>query len=138
MALLVAAFREQANGKKMAVDVAAGGAEKWFKRGEQFYWAKRGQLNFSCANCHVHSAGNKIRGDVLSPGLGHTVSFPVYRTKWAMAGKPWGTVHRRYGGCNKQVRAQPFKAQGPEYKALEYYEAVMNTGIPVKVPSQRQ
>ncbi len=111
---------------------------KWFRKGEQFYWAKRGQLNFSCANCHVHSAGNKIRGDVLSAGLGHTTGFPVYRTKWAMKGKPWGTVHRRYGGCNKQVRAQPFKAQGPQYTALEYYEAVMNQGIPMKVPSQRQ
>ncbi len=138
IALLVAAFREQANGKKMAVDVDSAGAEKWFKRGEQFYWAKRGQLNFSCANCHVHSAGNKIRGDVLSPGLGHTVGFPVYRTKWAMAGKPWGTVHRRYGGCNKQVRAQDFKPQSTEYKSLEYYEAVVNAGVPVKVPSQRQ
>ena len=52
--------------------------------------------------------------------------------------EPWGTIHRRYGGCNKQVRAHPFKAQGEEYKALEFYEAVMNTGIPLKVPSQRQ
>ena len=25
-----------------------------------------------------------------------------------------------------------------EYKALEYYQAVMNTGVPLKVPSQRQ
>jgi sulfur-oxidizing protein SoxA len=55
-----------------------------------------------------------------------------------MAGKPWGTLHRRYDGCNKQVRAKPFKAQGDEYKALELYEAVMNTGVPLKVPSQRQ
>jgi len=86
----------------------------------------------------VHSAGSSIRGDVLSAGLGHTTGFPVYRTKWAVAGKPWGTVHRRYDGCNKQVRAKPFKPQSAEYKALEFYEAVMNTGVPVKVPSQRQ
>jgi sulfur-oxidizing protein SoxA len=138
MARLVAHYRAQFNGERMAVDFSAAGAQAWYEKGRQFYWAKRGQLNFSCANCHIQNAGNSIRGDVLSPGLGHTVGFPVYRTKWAVAGKPWGTVHRRYGGCNKQVRASPFKAQGTEYKALEYYEAIMNTGVPLKVPSQRQ
>lgn len=138
MALLVAAYREQFNGKKMAVDVDSPGAVKWFKKGEHFYWAKRGQLNFSCANCHVHSAGNKIRGDVLSPGLGHTTGFPVYRTKWAMAGKPWGTVHRRYGGCNKQVRAKPFKPQSEEYADLEFFESYMSNGLELNGPGARK
>ena len=138
IARLVAAYKEQFNGQPMAVDVSSDGAKAWYEKGKKFYWTKRGQLNFACADCHVHSAGSSIRGDVLSAGLGHTTGFPVYRTKWAVAGKPWGTVHRRYDGCNKQVRAKPFKPQSAEYKALEFYEAVMNTGVPVKVPSQRQ
>ena len=138
IARLVAAFKEQFNGEKIAVEVASDGARDWYEKGKEYYWTKRGQLNFACADCHVHSAGKSIRGDILSPGLGHTTGFPVYRTKWAMAGKPWGTVHRRYGGCNKQVRAKPSKPQSAEYKALEYYEAVMNTGVPMQVPSQRQ
>ncbi len=138
IAFLVAAYREQFNGQPMAVDVSSDGAKAWYEKGKKFYWTKRGQLNFACADCHVHSAGQSVRGDVLSAGLGHTTGFPVYRTKWAVAGKPWGTVHRRYEGCNKQVRAKPFKVQGPEYKALEFYEAVMNTGVPIKAPSQRQ
>jgi sulfur-oxidizing protein SoxA len=138
IARLVAAFKEQFNGKPMAVDVSAKGAQEWYEKGKKFYWTKRGQLNFSCADCHVTNAGNSIRGDVLSAGLGHTTGFPVYRTKWAVAGKPWGTAHRRYDGCNKQVRAKPFKPQSDEYKALEFYEAVMNSGVPLKVPSQRQ
>jgi sulfur-oxidizing protein SoxA len=138
IARLVAAFREQFNGEKMAVDVSSDGARAWYEKGKEFYWTKRGQLNFACADCHVHSAGKSIRGDVLSAGLGHTTGFPVYRTKWAVAGKPWGTVHRRYAGCNSQVRAKPFEPQSAEYKALEFYEAAMNTGVPIKVPSQRQ
>ena len=138
IARLVIAFREQFNGQKMNVDVSHPGAQKLYEQGKQFYWAKRGQLNFSCADCHVHSSGQKVRGDVLSAGLGHTTGFPVYRTKWSLAGKPLGTIHRRYGGCNNQVRAEAFKPQGPEYKALELYEAVMNTGVPLSVPSQRQ
>ena len=138
MARLVAHYRSQFNGERVAIDFSDPGAQALYAKGRQFYWAKRGQLNFSCADCHVHNAGNMVRGDVLSAGLGHGVGFPVWRTKWQVAGKPWGTIHRRYGGCNKQVRAHPFKAQGEEYKALEFYEAVMNTGIPLKVPSQRQ
>ena len=138
MARLVAHYRSQFNGERVAIDFSDPGAQALYEKGRQFYWAKRGQLNFSCADCHVHNAGNMVRGDVLSAGLGHGVGFPVWRTKWQVAGKPWGTIHRRYGGCNKQVRAHPFKAQGEEYKALEFYEAVMNTGIPLKVPSQRQ
>jgi sulfur-oxidizing protein SoxA len=138
MALLVAAFREQFNGQTWDVDIDSPGAVAAYDDGKRFYWTKRGQLNFSCANCHVHSAGNKLRGDVLSAGLGHTTGFPVYRTKWSLKGKPWGTVHRRYGGCNKQVRAKPFKPQSKQYRNLEFYEAALSTGVPLKVPSQRQ
>ncbi len=138
MALLVAAFREQYNGQAWNIDIDSAGAVAAYETGKKFYWAKRGQMNFSCANCHVHSAGNKLRGDVLSAGLGHTTGFPVYRTKWALKGKAWGTVHRRYGGCNKQVRAKPFKPQSDQYRALEFYEAAISTGVPLKVPSQRQ
>lgn len=138
MARLVAHYKSQFNGEKMAVDYSDPGAQAWYEKGRQFYWAKRGQLNFSCADCHVHNSGNSARGDILSAGLGHGVGFPVWRTKWQVAGKPWGTIHRRYGGCNNQVRADGFKAQGEEYKALEFYESVMNTGVPLKVPSLRQ
>ena len=138
MARLVAAYKEQFNGQPIQVDLSSEGIREWYAKGRKFYWTKRGQLNFACADCHIKSAGYKIRGDVLSAGLGHTSGFPVYRTKWAVKGKPWGTIHRRYIGCNKQVRAAPFKPQSDEYKAVELYEAVMNTGIPLKVPSQRQ
>ncbi|HED15045.1 MAG TPA: sulfur oxidation c-type cytochrome SoxA [Gammaproteobacteria bacterium] len=138
IARLVAAFKEQFNGQKMAVNVNSPAALKWYDRGKKIYWTRRGQLNFSCASCHVQNAGNQIRGDVLGAGLGQGTGFPVYRTKWMLKGKPWGTLHRRYAGCNKNVRAKPFKPQSKEYLALEFYQAVMNTGISLKVPSQRQ
>ena len=135
MAQVVAYFRYLARGKrvKLNVDWSDPAAVKEYEYGKRFFWAKRGQLNFSCANCHVHSAGKKIGGNILSAALGHTVGFPVYRNKWGGL----GTIHRRYGGCNKQVRAKPLKPQSREYRALELYEAYMSTGLPLTAPSNR-
>lgn len=110
-----------------------------YNRGKKHFYAKRGQLNMSCADCHYNNAGNKIRADILSPALGHPTGFPVYRNKWASkSGDGMGTLHRRYGGCNKQVRAKPFKAQSDEYKALEYFHTYMSNGLELNGPSLRK
>ncbi len=105
-----------------------------YNRGKKFFYAKRGQLNMSCADCHYYNAGKRIRADILSPALGHPSGFPVYRNKWGGI----GTLHRRYAGCNKQVRAKPFKAQSKEYTALEYFETYMSDGLPENGPSIRK
>jgi L-cysteine S-thiosulfotransferase len=104
-----------------------------YNRGKQIYWAKRGQLNMACADCHYYYTGSKMRANVLGPAYGQTSGFPIYRNKWG----GMGTLHRRYGGCNKQVRAKPFKAQSDEYKALEYYHTYMSNGLKINGPSQR-
>ncbi len=112
-----------------------------YTRGKKHFYAKRGQLNMACADCHYYYAGSKIRADILSPALGHVTGFPVYRNKWAgksKTGDGMGTLHRRYGGCNKQVRAKPFKAQSDEYRALEYFHTYMSNGLEVNGPSQRK
>jgi len=112
-----------------------------YNRGKKHFYAKRGQLNMSCADCHYYYSGSKIRADILSPALGHTTGFPVYRNKWAgksSKGDGMGTIHRRYGGCNKQVRAKPFKAQSDEYKALEYFHTYMSNGLEINGPAQRK
>ena len=105
-----------------------------YEDGKQFFYARRGQLNFSCAHCHVQSAGQKVRTNTLSPALGHATGWPVYRSKWG----DLGTLHRRFSGCNKQVRAKPFKAQGKEYRNLEYFLTHMSNGIDFNGPSARQ
>ncbi|MGB5540513.1 MAG: sulfur oxidation c-type cytochrome SoxA, partial [Gammaproteobacteria bacterium] len=58
----------------------------------------------------------------------------VYRSAWGEL----GTLHRRYDGCNKQVRAAPYKAQGPEYTALEYFHAYMSNGLEINGPGSRK
>ncbi len=112
-----------------------------YNRGKKHFYAKRGQLNMACADCHYYYSGSRIRADILSPALGHPTGFPVYRNKWAgksKSGDGMGTLHRRYGGCNKQVRAKPFKAQSDEYRALEYFHTYMSNGLEVNGPSQRK
>ena len=105
-----------------------------YEEGKKFYYSKRGQLNFSCANCHVVGGGLNIRADLLSPALGQTSHFPVYRKNWGGL----GTLHRRYGGCNSQVRARPFKAQSKIYRNLEYFHTYMSNGVPINGPGGRQ
>ena len=109
-------------------------AKAWYAKGKNFFYAKRGQLNMACADCHVYNSNRMIRGDLLSPALGQTTHFPVFRSKWGSL----GTLHRRYGGCNKQVRAKDFKAQSDEYKALEYFQAVMSKDMVLNGPGARK
>lgn len=116
-----------------------------YERGKRHFYAKRGQLNFACADCHVYKAGTMARGNLLSPALGQVTHFPVWRKKWAAKSKNQtdvtrglGTLHRRYGGCNKQVRAKPFKAQSDEYVALELFHQYMSNGLEINAPSLRQ
>ena len=109
-------------------------ASSAYESGKHFFYAKRGQLNMSCADCHVSNAGNRIRADILSPALGQVTHFPVYRSKWGGI----GTLHRRYGGCNRQVRAKDFPAQSVAYRNLEYYHTYMSNGLEVNGPGARK
>lgn len=126
----------ESRGNKINVEVPSDDAKAVaaYNKGKQFWLSRRGQLNMSCAACHAKNPGLKVRGDLLSPALGHVSHFPVYRAKWGTV----GTLHRRFSGCNKQVRAKPFKAQGEEYRNLEYFLTAMSNGIELNGPSSRK
>ena len=105
-----------------------------YHRGKAFFYAKRGQLNMACADCHMVHAGQWIRAEILSPALGQPTGFPTYRAKWGAL----GTLHRRFAGCNNNIRAKPFKAQSAQYKDLEYFLTYMSNGEPVNAPAYRK
>ncbi len=105
-----------------------------YEDGKRFYFTRRGQLNFSCASCHMESSGRSVRTEMLSPSLGHTTHWPTYRSKWGTV----GTLHRRFTGCNKNIRAKPMKAQGPEYRNLEYFLTYMSNGLALNGPGARK
>lgn len=134
IAALSAYIAYEGRGKKIDVKIPNEKAQAWYDKGKLFYYTKRGQLNMSCADCHVYNAGNFIRADHLSPALGQPSHFPVYRSKW----NALGTLHRRYSGCNQQVRAKALKAQSDEYKALEYFQTYMSNGLDWNGPGSRK
>ena len=105
-----------------------------YEMGRKLYFTKVGQLNFSCADCHVYQTGSKLRADIPSPGIGHPTHFPAYRST---AGR-LVTLHERFAGCLNRVRAKPFKAQNAEYRNLEYFMTFMSNGLEINGPGSRK
>ena len=104
-----------------------------YKKGEQYFFTRRGQLNFSCASCHVQSPGQRIRTEVLAPALGITAALPIYRSEWG----GMGTTSRRFTTCNTQVRGVPLKPEDESYRDVEYYLSYMANGLPISGPGAR-
>ncbi len=134
IAQVSAYYAYNARGQKINVKINSEGAKKAFLAGQNFYVQPRGQFNLSCAKCHTYNAGRKARANILSANLGHTTHFPVYRAKW----KHLGTLEYRYTGCNKNMRAKPFKVQSTTYKNLEFFEAYMDNGLEINGPGYRE
>jgi len=123
-------IRNMSKGKPMSVSID-GPAVPFFNAGKKFFEEKRGQLAMSCMNCHEENNGNMIRANTLSEGQSN--GFPTYRLKWQ---KP-GSIHRRFRGCNKQVRSKPYGYGSDEYVNLELYVAWRGRGLSVETPSVR-
>lgn len=132
--VLTAYMGYESREQKTNVTIPNADALAAYNEGKSFYFTRRGQLNFSCASCHAQSAGQKVRSDVLSPALGHTTGWPVYRSKWGNL----GTLQRRFGGCMSQMRAKPLKAQKSQFNNLEYFLTHMSNGIEYNGPSARK
>jgi sulfur-oxidizing protein SoxA len=104
-----------------------------YQNGEKYFYTRRGQLNFSCASCHVQNPGNHIRTEVLAPALGILAAMPIYRSEWG----GMGTISRRFVTCNSQVRGVPLQPQDEEFRDVEYYLSYMANGLPIAGPGAR-
>jgi sulfur-oxidizing protein SoxA len=104
-----------------------------YKKGEEYFYTRRGQLNFNCGTCHVQNPGNHIRTEVLAPALGIVAAMPIYRSAWG----GMGTFSRRITSCNTQVRASSLPPQDELYRDVEYYLTYMSNGLPVSGPGAR-
>jgi L-cysteine S-thiosulfotransferase len=104
-----------------------------FEKGKEYFYTRRGQLNFSCASCHVQNPGERIRAEILAPALGILNAMPIYRSEWS----GMGTISRRFTSCNSQIRGVPLEPQSDEYRDLEYYLSYVANGLPISGPGAR-
>jgi sulfur-oxidizing protein SoxA len=104
-----------------------------YQKGKEYFYTRRGQLNFSCASCHVQEPGERIRAEVLAPALGILNAMPIYRSEWG----GMGTISRRFTTCNSQTRGVPLEPQAEEYRDLEYYLSYVSNGLPISGPGAR-
>ncbi len=133
---LTAFLAYEARGQAIDVQIPADqpGALAAYEAGKRFYYSKRGQLNFACADCHVTSVGQYVRADRLGPSLGHPTHFPVYRSKLGRM----ISLHQRFYGCIRDVRAKPFALQSVEYRNLEFFLSYMANGLELNGPGARK
>ncbi|MDH4274343.1 MAG: sulfur oxidation c-type cytochrome SoxA [Gammaproteobacteria bacterium] len=134
IAQVLAYMNFTARGNIIKVEVPNDAAREAYEQGRKYYFARRGQLNMSCAHCHIDNAGRRIRADLLSPAVGQGAHWPVYRSDWGAV----GTLQMRFDGCNKQVRAKPAAPQSDEYRNLEYFLTYMSNGLPLAGPTSRK
>jgi sulfur-oxidizing protein SoxA len=134
MASLTAYMAFTSRGKPMDIKVPNDPrALAAYEDGKRYFYTRRGQLNFSCASCHVQSPGERIRAETLAPALGIMNALPIYRSEWS----GMGTTSRRLVTCNSQTRAVPLDPQSDEYRDLEYFLTYMSNGLPISGPGAR-
>jgi len=105
-----------------------------YQAGKAYFYQRRGQLNFSCASCHVDNAGKFLRSELLSPALGHTTHWPAYRLNTGTV----NTLHSRFKVCNQLIRAKIDPAQSQSLRQLEFFLSYMANGLPLNGPSLRK
>lgn len=128
---LTAFVARQSLGMPMHVDVS-GKAAPFYREGERLFHLRQGQLNLSCSQCHDWHAGDALRGDTISYGLGN--GYPVYRLEW----QSLGSLHRRLRACSLGVRAIQFDYGSREYRSLELYLAERARGVLIETPALRR
>jgi len=132
LAKISAWMASTSHGKRMHIVIPdLPDARAAYERGREFFYSKRGQLNFSCADCHVTAMGRQMGDVMLAPVIGAVTHFPVYHLRSGTL----GTLHRRLAGCMYVARAKPLPAQSRPLRELEYFLSYMANGMPVRGPS---
>ena len=114
-------------GYPIRVRLPTPGAVRAFARGERFFWAQRGQRNFSCATCHVQHAGARLGDATLTAALGQAAAFPAYQPATAT----WISIIGQYRHCLRRMGAIPPPSHSRLYRDLLLYQMFLNNGLPL-------
>ena len=133
MGTITAYARTLSDGMRVNVRVAGVGGLAKYEEGKKLYFTRIGQYNFACASCHMVNAGKILRTEILSPAVGQTTHWPVFR-----GGDNLNTLHMRYRRCMEQMRASPFPAGSEELNNLEYFHSHLSNGLPMRASVYRK
>ena len=128
---LTAFVAHQSRGMPLAVSISDS-AKAFFDQGRDFYYARHGQMDLSCADCHEHNWGRKLLAETISQG--HPNAYPAYRLEW----QSLGSLARRIRACLFGIRAQMLASDDPQLTALELFLAWRADGLPVEAPGVRR
>ena len=126
MGILTSYARKLSDGFPTKVVVKSEGALAKYLNGKEIFFKRMGQLNLSCASCHISHAGNYFRDELISPAVGHTTHFPVFR-----GGEFLFTLHMRYQRCMEAMRVTPFPAGGQKLSELEFFHSFLSNNLPL-------
>lgn len=101
------------------------------EQGKAFFEGRRGQMDMSCAHCHVNYAGLKLRAQTLSQG--QLNGFPTYR----LTNQRVNGTHLRFRQCENSLRASYQPAGAEDYVNLELYMMSRGNGLPIETPAIR-
>ena len=133
MGVVTAYARKLSDGFPTNIEITHAGAVKKFNKGRETFFKRIGQLNLSCASCHITYAGNFFRDERISPAIGQTPNYPVFR-----GGEFLFTLHMRYQRCMEAMRANPFKAGSSELNNLEYFHSYLSNELPLNASVYRK
>lgn len=133
MGYLSAYMAFTSRGNKFEIRVPDEGLDA-YEQGKQFFYERRGQLDFACSSCHLDTAGGQLRAEILSASIGHTTHWPTYRFKWEQV----GSLHKRFVECNVNIGAEGLAQQSETYRNLEYFMTYMNNGMELNGPATRK
>jgi L-cysteine S-thiosulfotransferase len=130
--LAISAFvAHQSRGMPLAVKIDDA-ARPAFERGRAFYYARHGQMNLSCAQCHEQNWGKRLLAETISQGHGN--GYPAYRLEW----QGLGSLQRRLRACLFGVRAEMPSPGAAELTELELFLAWRAHGLAVETPAVRR
>jgi L-cysteine S-thiosulfotransferase len=127
MGVLTAYARTLSDGVRLDVRIDSPAAQAKYEAGRGLFFRRIGQLNASCAGCHVYKAGNIMRTEIISPALGHAAHWPIFR-----GGEELMTFQGRFKRCMEQMRAVPFGYNSEEWNNLEYFLSYLSNGVPLR------
>lgn len=122
---------EQSRGMRINVAID-GAARSHFEAGREFFYARRGQVNLSCADCHDANWGRRLSSETISQG--HPNAYPIYRMEWQTV----GSLERRMRACLSGVRAEMRPYGSAEILDLELFLAWRAQGLPIETPGVRR